>query len=291
MTSCEDTEGTSGIPPEVPSEKLSLKDAIHELLNAPSFNIWLCAHRGNTKIGIEENIPENSLSAIRRSIHTGVDMIELDVRMTSDGILVLMHDESIDRTTDGSGNVSTMTYEALKCYHLKSGNVSSNETVPTLEEALAEAKGNIFLNLDIANKDIPAHKVAALLDDAEMSDQVMLYISTDRNYATDLIQANADLLLHPMIESSADIEFYSSRFPEKCIVMQLSTEDAMEGVLSKEISNAGFPVFSNIVGRYDEYTLQGNFSGLVSMINKRNHIVQTDYFEIADEYLKSKGYR
>ena len=124
-----------------------------------------------------------------------------------------------------------------------------------------------------------------------MSDQVMLYISTDRNYATDLIQANADLLLHPMIESSADIEFYSSRFPEKCIVMQLSTEDAMEGVLSKEISNAGFPVFSNIVGRYDEYTLQGNFSGLVSMINKRNHIVQTDYFEIADEYLKSKGYR
>lgn len=291
MTSCGDGKGTSDILPEVPSKELSLRDAVYELQNSTSFNMWLCAHRGNTEAGIRENIPENSLSAIRKSISIGVDMVELDVRMTSDGVLVLMHDESIDRTTNGRGNISSMTYEALKRYYLKSGDVTSNETIPTLENALTEAKGRIFLNLDIANKDIPAHKIAQMLNKQHMDDQTLLYVSSDKNYAIDLIQANTNLLIHPMIKNSADIEFYVSRFPKECIVMQLSTEDAMEGILSKKIADMGFPVFSNIVGRYDKYALQGNFSGLVSMINKHNQIVQTDYFEIANKYLKSKGYR
>lgn len=287
---CEKTEEISGQVPETPSGKLMLKEAIEDLRNSESFAIWLCAHRGNTLQGIESNVPENSLAAIQQAIDLDIDMVELDVRMTSDGVLVLMHDASIDRTTNGSGSVSSLTYEELQQYRLLSGDGLSDETIPTLEEALRMGNGKIYFNLDIANKNIPVRKIAGLLTTLGMSGQVLLYVSDDRNFATDLKAENADLLLHPMVENTSDIEFYTSRWPDVC-VMQLSTEDAMEGTLSREIQNAGCVAFSNVVGRYDEYALQGNFSGLVNMINKRIHLVQTDYWEIADEYLVSKGYR
>ena len=60
--------------------------------------------------------PENSLSAIGACVGAGVEVIEVDVRETSDGKLVLVHDATIDRTTDGKGYVSQLTYEEIRLY-------------------------------------------------------------------------------------------------------------------------------------------------------------------------------
>ena len=60
----------------------------------------LIAHRGGPVYA-----PENTLSAFRNAIETGIDWLEMDVQMTKDGTLVVIHDESVDRTTNGSGNV------------------------------------------------------------------------------------------------------------------------------------------------------------------------------------------
>lgn len=80
------------------------------------------------------NGPECSLIAIAASIYMGIDVAELDVKVTSDGVAVLMHDTSISRTTVGTGNVESMTWEELKTYAVESGQGSSDNPY-TLTEA------------------------------------------------------------------------------------------------------------------------------------------------------------
>jgi glycerophosphoryl diester phosphodiesterase len=86
--------------------------------------------------GAAGHAPENTIAAIRRGISLAVDYVELDVQRTRDGRLVLMHDKLVDRTTDGTGLVSEMTWDELQL--LDAGN---GEGVPGVEEALAEANG------------------------------------------------------------------------------------------------------------------------------------------------------
>lgn len=112
--------------------------------------VLVAAHRAYWR-----GAPENSIPAIRQAIAHGVDMIEIDVQRTSDGQLVLMHDTSVNRTTNGTGNVSALTLEQIKALRLKEGLASAqsavtSEQVPTLREALLEMKGKVLINLDKA---------------------------------------------------------------------------------------------------------------------------------------------
>lgn len=294
LVACSKSEGElfPGENPGDPSiSERSLKTDLRKLAESSTFKIWLCSHRGNTQKGIAEGIPENSLKALDQAIIAGAEIVEIDVRSTLDGVLVLMHDKTIDRTTNGSGTLSNISYEQLKEYKLKDakGNVTE-ESVPTLEEALKQGKGKIYFNLDIANKDIPVRKIVSLLQRLHMIDETLLYVSTDRNYASDLQSIDNGLLLHPMVASSEDITYFTSRL-SGIQVLQLSTSNAISGVLAKEIREKGLLVFSNIVGGNDTNMLAGSYSGLVNMINKRVALIQTDYTELADMYLKSKGYR
>jgi len=87
--------------------------------------------------GAAGHAPENTIASIRKGISLGVDFVELDVRSTRDGRLVLMHDALVDRTTDGTGPVSEMTWDELQL--LDAGN---GELVPCVEDALAAANGH-----------------------------------------------------------------------------------------------------------------------------------------------------
>jgi glycerophosphoryl diester phosphodiesterase len=117
---------------------------IKNLEDSKNDQIMVIAHRG-----ISHNAPENSLQAIQNSIEMGVDMVEIDIRVTKDGKLVLMHDQSIDRTTNGKGNVKDWTLEQLKTLNLVDhfGSVTVYK-IPTLEEALLLSKDKILINLD-----------------------------------------------------------------------------------------------------------------------------------------------
>lgn len=106
------------------------------------------AHRGNWR----SNAPENSLAAIDSAIQMKVDIVELDVWKTKDNHLVLMHDNTVDRTTNGKGEIAQMTLAEIKQLHLKDKNGNLTEhRVPTLEEGLLCAKGKIMVNLDKAS--------------------------------------------------------------------------------------------------------------------------------------------
>lgn len=102
------------------------------------------AHRGNWR-----EAPENSVWAIRKAIEAGADMAEIDLALTKDSVLILMHDRTIDRTTTGKGSPADYTLAEIQQFYLRDGAGHATQMrVPTLEEILQESKGKIFLNLD-----------------------------------------------------------------------------------------------------------------------------------------------
>ena len=118
-----------------------------KLINCDSSSVIVVAHRGDWR-----NFPENSLEAIDNAIKMGVDIVELDVKRTKDGELILMHDRTLDRTTTGKGLVSENTLSDIRKLNLRNGcNIRTIHKVPTLEEALLHAKGKIMINLDQAD--------------------------------------------------------------------------------------------------------------------------------------------
>ena len=89
--------------------------------------MYICAHRG-----FSENYPENTMIAFRKAIEAGANGIEFDVQKTKDGVLVIMHDERVDRTTNGTGHLKDFTLQELK--DLEIAYDGGIERVPTLEE-------------------------------------------------------------------------------------------------------------------------------------------------------------
>lgn len=110
-----------------------------------SNHIMVFAHRGDWR-----NAPaENSLAAYQRCIDLGIDGIEVDIQMTKDSVLVVMHDDTLDRTTTGSGRICDFTYEELKSLHLLSPiKVETRLHIPTFREVLRLAKGKILIQVD-----------------------------------------------------------------------------------------------------------------------------------------------
>lgn len=114
----------------------------HRVADAQAIKV--VAHRADWR-----SFPENSIPAIEGSIAMGLPMAEIDIRRTRDGQFVLMHDDTVDRTTTGRGRVADLTMTEIRELRLRDGLGSPTEfRVPTLREALLVARGRILLNLD-----------------------------------------------------------------------------------------------------------------------------------------------
>jgi glycerophosphoryl diester phosphodiesterase len=135
--------------------------SIDEIISSyydPNGRPMSCAHRAITRIG--NPIPENSLAAIQDCIDHNIDIVELDIMRTLDGVYVLCHDETLHRTTTYTGDktIKQMTYEEICQYPLRkyTGDIfgvyydekGKTLTVPTFEDALKLCKDNIMINLD-----------------------------------------------------------------------------------------------------------------------------------------------
>lgn len=105
------------------------------------------AHRGDSG-----RYPENTMLAFREAAKTGCDGIELDVQLTKDGTVVIIHDETIDRTTDGSGYVKNITYQEIRKFHASKicGGKYGFEPIPCFEEYCDWVKDqNLITNIEL----------------------------------------------------------------------------------------------------------------------------------------------
>lgn len=136
------------------------------------------AHRGYWA-----KAPENSMSAYKAAYESGVDCLETDVHLSRDGIVIISHDDTINRMTNGTGSISNLTYDQIKSYNLKMGAggasaALTDEKMPTFEEMLQYFQGKnvkIFCELKSYQAGL-AKAVANLVKKYEMEDQVV-YIS------------------------------------------------------------------------------------------------------------------
>lgn len=131
----------------------------------------ICAHRG-----ANETHPENTLAAFKEAVRLGAHMVEFDVQITKEKYLVIMHDKSVDRTTNGKGLISELTLAEIK--KLDAGSWKSQEfkgeKVPTLREALAVFPKNIWLNIHLkGNKDLGEATAKVLISEGRIHQGVI----------------------------------------------------------------------------------------------------------------------
>ncbi len=136
-------------------------------------NILVVGHRGARAL-----YPENTMLSFRKAIELGVDGLEMDINMTSDGHLVVIHDTTVNRTTDGTGEVSGYTLRELK--KLDAGSHFSSEyageRIPTFEEFLDLVKGrNLLLNVEIKDyRTSVIDQTIKLLEDYKLNDTFVI---------------------------------------------------------------------------------------------------------------------
>ena len=133
------------------------------------------AHRGSSAYA-----PENTLSAFELALEQGAHGIELDVKLSADGHVVVIHDETVDRTTNGTGRIKAMTLSEIK--KLDAGSKFppkfKPQEIPTLEEVLDAVGGKLFINVEVANYSSPADdlpdRVVSLIKEFHLESSVLI---------------------------------------------------------------------------------------------------------------------
>jgi len=189
----------------------------------------ICAHRGNSAY-----FPENTLVALRSACDIGVPMAEIDVHRTADGHIVVMHDATVDRTTNGTGMVADLTLEQIRA--LDAGSWKSpefaGEKVPTLAEALELChKHGMVLCIEVKQEGI-APDVARTIDDCGMvNGVVVISFSFDTVVAMrDLRPAMATGWLTAQIDPSAVDQMIA-----RCLAHGIPVISAYHGVVTPKV--------------------------------------------------------
>ena len=134
--------GACASPASAPASRA--EGIVAEIHNPSSRKVLVACHRGDWR-----NYPENSLAAIESVIGMGADIVEIDLALTSDSVLVVCHDRTLNRTTTGKGLIAEIPYDSVQRCFLKSGHgVATSHRMPTLREALELCKDRIVVNID-----------------------------------------------------------------------------------------------------------------------------------------------
>jgi glycerophosphoryl diester phosphodiesterase len=117
--------------------------------------------------------PENTLAGIDAALRLGADAIEIDVHCTSDGVPVLIHDETVERTTDGTGNIHDMTLDVTRTLDAGARQFVpqfQGSPIPTLAEVLELTRGRVLLQIEIKQRDIEERVAQAVRDAGAIAD-------------------------------------------------------------------------------------------------------------------------
>lgn len=279
----------------------------NKLLTTPTNDyVMVVAHRG-----CWQNAPENSISAIKDCLSIDVDMVEIDVRKTKDNKLVVIHDESVDRTTNGTGLVTDLTLEDIQSLFLKdrSGDehALTDEHPPSLREALSAIKGNVLVNLDL--KESLFDEAFSIAEDLNMADHILMKMNAGANSET-LTQASfvgkvnfmpimfeCDPYYEVYCENtlSTAVDDYQSYDPVAFEVLFQTDDYITEAVTAIKAENARLWVNTlfekHAAGRIDADALDDPDAIWGEVVGLGFNIIQTDNPAELIDYLNKKGLR
>ena len=230
--------------------------------------IMVAAHRGAHK-----DYPENSLAAIRAAAEIGADFAEMDVRDTADGKLVLMHDSSVDRTTDGVGEVKDMTWQQIQELNLEGGDTNDPQSskVPLFSDALALAKQlNIMLYVD--QKTDRWDLVLAAIQAGDYHHTALVRDSIDS--VAQMKEADSELLVMPPCDDMAQLADFKQRMDDLLIV---EISGAPDPQLVESFHQALVLVQEDVLAMGDSKALVGDYTGWKDYVEAGVDLIQTEY--------------
>ena len=218
----------------------------------------IVGHRGAPRLA-----PENTLLSFRRAIDLGADWIEFDLHRTKDDEIVVIHDYTVDRTTNGKGKVRDMTFEELE--GLDAGN---GQRIPSLAEIIALARGKVGMDMEIKVRDIEEDVVDAIqrsdigpdcMVSSFLYDAIKKVKEIDSGIMTAAILGRMpedpreflDMLL---LDVKADIVMLSKRIATPVFVGQIRRQDLRVGIW-----NADTPEEIEKFAAMDPYYLCSNY--------------------------------
>ena len=273
--------------------------ALHD---ASTRYVVVVSHRGDWR-----NYPENSIPAIESVIRMGVDVMELDVKMTRDSVLVLSHDWTLDRTTTGSGNISDYTYQQLLAYDLKRGHgiAIPGLKIPTLRQALEVCKDRIVVNVDQGFDYYD--QVLAITEELGMTDQVLIKSGHPHDKVQQRMSRHSHKMMYmPVVSVSggSDMTTFNSYLATPAAVpiafeLCFGTLDDNVKNTARRVLDAGSKVWVNTIwgslcGNYDDdraYDSPNPDQIYGPILDLGTSIIQTDRPEFLIKYLEKKGRR
>ncbi|RZL19020.1 MAG: glycerophosphodiester phosphodiesterase family protein [Pedobacter sp.] len=165
----------------------------------------LSAHRGGPMPGF----PENCIETFENATKYQPVIIEFDVALSKDSVLVIMHDDKLDRTTNGTGPIGEKTYKELRELLLEDTEGKlTNFKIPTLDEVLLWAKGKVLLTIDV-KRGVPFSKVIDAVRRTKAGDYSIV-ITYNANQAAEVYKLAPDIMLSVSANKKEDIERLNS---------------------------------------------------------------------------------
>ncbi|WP_312400063.1 glycerophosphodiester phosphodiesterase family protein [Chryseobacterium sp.] len=259
----------------------------------PKDKVMVVAHRADWR-----EAPENSIMAIKKAMEKGIDMVEIDLALTKDNVLILMHDNTIDRTTTGKGKPSDYTLAEIKEMYLRDGVGSPTQMkVPTLDEVLDLTDGKIFINLDKAFDYFDL--VYPILKKRNMFDQILFKgVANYDEFNLKYGKIKNEIHFMPIVRLSENegwdkINNYLKNYKVYGFEFTLG-KDESHLIDFKKVQDKGARVWINSLwpqlsaGHYDDLVLE-NPDAYEWYLKNNINIIQTDRPKELIHYLKEKN--
>lgn len=276
--------------------KVSSAENILAHLHAKTENyVFVAAHRGDWR-----NAPENSIQALENCIEMGIDVVETDVQLTKDSVLVIMHDQTIDRTTTGKGNVSDYTFAELQEFYLKAGQGhKTNQRIPSFEDFMLAAKGKILINVD-KGWDFLDQVIAVLKKTGTLEQALIKGPKPYPEIRREIVSVIDEIQYIPVVsENTPDLPAFIDNFLTNsnpvAFEVIFSTNDSPVFSEMSKIEQQGGRLWINSLwndlcaGHDDEQALadpEGNWGW---MVGRGATFIQTDRPKLLLNYLRAKG--
>ena len=269
--------------------------------------VWVASHRGDWIYA-----PENSTTALEHAIFFGSDLIETDVRLTKDGKIIMMHDATVDRTTNGKGNIADLTLAEIKELRLRNnfGGLTDLK-VPTLEEYIELAKDKILLYLDKAGYDLPGHEQGHLVKELlkvlkanNAIEQSVFVLDWPYSKAKEIFGKDLEKVIYvPVIEDkipnlSAYVDEYIQKLNPVAFQFRMEKLDSETYKQLPKVLKSGSKAF--VAATWEKHT--ANHSDLISIFERPSKgwgwlleqgfsVLETNYPKDLIYYLKSENRR
>lgn len=254
---------------------------IRTFLDASSSTVLVASHRATHNV-----YPENALEAIRKSIDIGVDIIEIDVKVSKDGVPFLMHDRTLNRTTTGKGDPEELTWEELQQFNIVNKGEKTSLKIPTLEDALELADGKILVDLDLKTDRINEVMEVVKRTDTQ---EIVFFFDSDYEVLSRVQAADQELMIMPRAHSTAQADSAITLFDPPVIHIDFSfyTPECV-----KLIQNSDARIWINALGACDEDIRSGKTKrALKKLLAYGANVIQTDEPELLIRALEKGGYR